>query len=126
MELIEQYLAKCHDLAKWLSHYLYFFFFLFLLDLLHKEGVQKSVTCHMSQNRCHSNDVTQIKSHNNHRKVVYRPCNNCISSVQEIHKNSIKFFLLNIDKGAVGFIPAQKLAILTLELDSITSRHRSS
>ena len=101
-----------------------FLFFSFSFGLTTQgRSVEK---CHMSQNRCHSNDVTQIKSHNNHRKVVYRPCNNCISSVQEIHKNSIKFFLLNIDKGSVGFIPAQKLAILTLELDSITSRHRSS
>ena len=37
----------CHDLAKWLSYYLYFFSFLFLfsfhLDLLHKEGVWKIV-----------------------------------------------------------------------------------
>jgi len=35
---------ECHDLAEWLSHYLYFFSFLFLLDLLHKEEVWKSVT----------------------------------------------------------------------------------
>jgi len=31
------------------------------------------------------------KSHDNHGKVVHRPCNNCISSVQEIHKDSISF-----------------------------------
>jgi len=79
------------------------------------------VTEQMSQH-----DVTQIKSHDNHKKVVYRPCSNCISSIQEIHENSIKFFLSSADKGAVGFIPAQKLAILTLELDSITPRHHSS
>jgi len=65
----------------------------------------------------------RIKSHDNHGKVVYRPCSNCISSIQEIHKNSIKFFLSSTDKGVVGFIPAQELAILTLELNSITSRH---
>jgi len=34
----------CHDLAKWLSYYLYFFSFLFLLDLLHKKGVWESIT----------------------------------------------------------------------------------
>ena len=34
----------CYDLAKWLSYYLYFFSFLFLLDLLYKEEVQESVT----------------------------------------------------------------------------------
>jgi len=71
-------------------------------------------------------DITQMKSHNNHGKVVHRPCSSCISSVQEIHESSIEFSLSSADKGAVGFILAQKLAILTLKLDSITSRHHSS
>jgi len=31
--------ALCHDLAKQLSHYLFFFYFSFLLDLLHKDRV---------------------------------------------------------------------------------------
>ena len=62
------------------------------------------------------NDVTQIKSHDNHRKVVHRPCSNCISSVQEIHEDSIEFSLLSTNKGAIGFIPAQELAILTRSL----------
>jgi len=30
-----------------------------------------------------------------------------------MHEDSIKFFLSSTDKGAVGFIPAQELAILT-------------
>jgi len=38
---------NCHNLAKWLSHYLFYFSFSFLfsfyLDLLHKKGVQESV-----------------------------------------------------------------------------------
>jgi len=34
------------------------------------------------------------KSHDNHEKVVHRPCSSCISSVQEMHKDSIEFFLL--------------------------------
>jgi len=33
--------TKCHNLAKWLSHYLYFFSFLFLLDLLHRRSAEK-------------------------------------------------------------------------------------
>ena len=41
---------KCHDLAKWLSHYLFFFFFsfLFLLDLQLQDGAQESIMwlCH--------------------------------------------------------------------------------
>ena len=54
------------------------------------------------------------KSHDNHEKVVHRPYSNCISSVQEIHKDSIKFSLSSTDKGVVDFIPAQELAILTI------------
>ena len=33
------------------------------------------------------------KSHESHRKIVHRPCSSCISSVQEINEDSIKFFL---------------------------------
>jgi len=55
----------------------------------------------------------RMKSHNNCGKVVHRPCSNCISSVQEIYENFIEFFLSSTDKGAVGFILAQELAILT-------------
>jgi len=56
MQLDECLTQLCHNLAKQLSHYLFFFFFLFLLDLLYKEGVWESVTCpsHMSQDRCHT------------------------------------------------------------------------
>ena len=64
----------CYDLAKWLSHYLYFFPFLFLfssyLDLLHKEGVWESVTWVISHNEC--------------RRAVHRLCSSCISSVQNL------------------------------------------
>jgi len=56
----------------------------------------------------------RMKSHDNCGKVVHRPCSNCISSVQEMHVNSIEFSLLSTDKEVVGFIPAQELAILTL------------
>jgi len=56
----------------------------------------------------------KMKSYDNHGKVVHRPCSNCISSVQEMHKDSIEFSLSSTDKGAVGFIPAQELAILIL------------
>ena len=91
-------------LAKWLSHYLYFFSFLFLLDYTRKKcGKVLHVTCHRT-------DITQIKSHDNYGKVVHRPCSNCISNVQEIHMNSIEFSLSSANKGAVGFILAQELA----------------
>jgi len=40
------YNKKCHDLAKQLSHYLYFFSFsfLFLLDLQLQDGAWESIT----------------------------------------------------------------------------------
>ena len=63
----------------------------------------------MSQDRCH-----KMKLHDNCGKVVYRPCSSYISSIQEIHEDSIEFSLLSADKGAVGFILAQELAILTV------------
>jgi len=40
-----------------------------------------------------------------------------ISSVQEMYEDSIEFSLSSADKGAVGFIPAQELAILTQVYD---------
>ena len=57
-----------------------------------------------------------IKSHEKCGKIVHRLCSSCISSIQEMHKDSIEFFLLSTDKGAVGFILVQKLAILTLKI----------
>ena len=70
--------------------------------------------------------MSHNKSHNECEKIVHRPYNSCISNIQEIHKDSIEFSLSSADKRAVGFIPAEELAILILELNSITSRHRSS
>ena len=74
--------ARCHDLAKQLSYYLFFFSF---LDLLHKNRARKKY--HMT--KCHRVTGLQVtvkwhhmtKSHRNCGKVVYRPCSSCISSV---------------------------------------------
>ena len=38
-KLAEEREKDCHNLVKQLSHYLYLFYFIFLLDLLHKEEV---------------------------------------------------------------------------------------
>jgi len=75
---------------KWLSYYLYFFLFYFLLDLLYKEEVQESV---IYQNVTVSHQKKCDISHDECGKVVHRPCSSYISSVQEINKNSIKFSL---------------------------------
>jgi len=42
---VKQAISTCYDLAKWLSHYLYFFSFSFLfLDLQLQGGAQESIT----------------------------------------------------------------------------------
>ena len=66
----------------------------------------------MSCHKCHM-VISYDKSHDRCGKVVHRPYSNCISSGQEMHEDSIEFSLSSADKGAVGFIPAQELAILT-------------
>ena len=97
-----------------------FLFFSFILDLLHRRKCRK-VSCH----KCYMVTITwqevtashhmmsHDKSHDRHGKVVHRPCNSCISSVEKSNENSIEFSLSNADKGAVGLIPALELASLT-------------
>ena len=55
-----------------------------------------------------------MELHSEYIKIVHRLYSSCISSIQEIHEDSIEFSLLSADKGAVGFILAQELAILTV------------
>ena len=66
----------CHNLAKQLSYYLYFFSFSWTYNT---EG---------SVGRCHITSVTQSQSHDGsydkHGKVVHRPCSSCISSVENL------------------------------------------
>jgi len=40
------------------------------------------------------NVISHNRSHKECGKIVHRPCSSCISSVQEINKDSIEFFLL--------------------------------
>jgi len=64
----------CHDLAKWLSHYLYLLFFW-------------TYYIGKSAGKYHITSVTVIwneKSHDECGKVVYRPCSSCISSVENL------------------------------------------
>jgi len=70
---------SCHDLAKSLFIFL---FFSFLLDLLH---IRSTAKYHIT---------SAIQSHEECGKIVHRLYSSCISSVQEINKNSIKFSLL--------------------------------
>ena len=79
---------KCYDLAKLLSHYLYFFSFSFWTYYIRIESVGKY---HMTKITCHSHktyDITRY-SHDDHGKVVHRPCSSCISSVQKITGTSL-------------------------------------
>jgi len=78
--LLEKYTLCCHNLAKWLSHYLFLFLFLFsfYLGLTTQKGVQESVTSQVSHSHSH------MMSHNRHGKVVHRSCSSCISSVENL------------------------------------------
>ena len=51
-------------------------------------------------------------SHNKCRKVVYRPCSSCISSIGKSNEDSIEFSLSIAEQRAVGFILAWSLATL--------------
>jgi len=55
---------NCYDLAKQLSHYLYFFsFLLFYLGLTIQEGVQESVMLQVSHSHGHMIGSHSITSH---------------------------------------------------------------
>jgi len=90
--------TTCHDLAKWLSHYLFFFFFsfLFLLDLQLQDGAWKSITW-----LYHNVTVTECHM----TKVTWGPWESkCIATVvkyissRELSENSIKFSLSNSEQ----------------------------
>jgi len=54
----------CHDLAKWLSHYLYFFSFLFFyLGFTTQKKVQESVMSQVSHSHSHMTGSHNITSH---------------------------------------------------------------
>jgi len=80
-----------HDLAKWLSYYLYFFSFSFSFLLSWTYYTEGSV------GKCHVTSVTQSWSHNRKSqchitwchmtgmgKIVHRPYSSCISSVENL------------------------------------------
>jgi len=77
--------VSCHDLAKWLSYYLYLYSFLFLfsshLDLLYKKEVWESVTWQISHIIVTCQEYHRVTSHDNCGKVVHRLCSSYISSV---------------------------------------------
>jgi len=78
-------IETCHDLVKWLSHYLFLFLFSFsfILDLLHRRECRK-VSCY----KCHivtsHHMMSHDGSHDRHGKVVHRPYSSCISSVENL------------------------------------------
>jgi len=54
--LLEKYTLCCHDLAKWLSHYLFLFLFLFLF-------LSWTYYIEESAGKCYITSVTQSQSH---------------------------------------------------------------
>ena len=60
----------------------------------------------------HSHSImSHDESHDRCGKIVHRPCSSCISSVENLNKNSIEFSLSNAEQRAVGLIPARSLAL---------------
>jgi len=114
-------ICSCHDLAKRLSHYLYFFSFLFFSYWTYNYKMEhRKVSCDfiiMSQwvwwmvtvivTVCHMTRVIWGPWESKHIATVVKH----ISS-RELSKNSIEFSLLIAEQRAVGFIPAWSLASL--------------
>ena len=113
-EICDIYYGHCHDLAKWLSYYLYFFFFSFLFfsywtynykikcgkvscdfvtisQLVWQMVMDGHVTVTVTV--CHMTRVTWGPWESKHIATVVK----CISS-RELSKNSIEFSLLNSDQ----------------------------
>ena len=84
-------ITTCHDLAKRLSYYLYFFSFLFFfLNLLHRREYRKV-------SHSHSHMVLHDRSHDKHGKVVHRSYNSCISSVENLSQKVTYLFCDELD-----------------------------
>ena len=97
--------ATCHDLAKWLSHYLYFFSFLFLffyLGLTTQKEVQESVTSQVTWQEVTASH--HMMSHDRCGKIVHRPCSSCISSVENLARTLSSSLCQTLNKEAVGLI----------------------
>ena len=75
----------CHDLAKWLSHYLYFFSLLFFSGLTIQGWSARKY--HMTKHH-RVTGHSQVMSHDQvtweHGKIVHRPYSSCISSVRNL------------------------------------------
>jgi len=84
------YLVTCCDcdVTKCDQCHTFLFLFLFLFGLTTHKKCRKVSHSHSHMMECH-----MIKSHEECEKIVHRPCSSCISSVQEINKDFIKFSL---------------------------------
>jgi len=60
---------------------------------------------------------------NEHGKIVHRPCSSCISSVQELNKNSIEFFLSTQTWSTVELFQAKSLQEQSNLIDNTAHYH---
>jgi len=92
----------CHDLAKRLSHYLYFFSFLFLffyLGLTTQREVWESVMSQVSHSHGHMTGRSHhMMSHDRCGKIVHRPCSSCISSVENLTETLLSSLCQSLNK----------------------------
>ena len=99
----------CHDLAKQLSHYLYFFSFGLTTYKKCRKMSYQSITQSQSHEWMSQGLHHMTKSHEKCGKIVHRPCSSCISSVQEINENFIEFFLSTWTWGVIKLSQAKLL-----------------
>jgi len=74
---------KCHDLAKQLSYYLYFFSFLFFWTYYIGESAGKCHVISVIYSWSHDRK-SHDGSHDEYGKTVHRPCSSCISSIENL------------------------------------------
>jgi len=104
------WLLVCHDLANWLSHYLYFFSFLFFSYLWLQDGARESITwlCYnvtMVWRMVTDSHVTVTVTVGHMMRVTWGPWESkCIATVvkcinsREMSENSIEFSLSNSEQ----------------------------
>jgi len=99
---VELYNKWCYDLAKQLSHYLYFFSVLLFSRLTIQEWSMRKY--HVT--KCHRVTGLQVtvrwhyitESYRNHRKVVYRLYSSCINSIENL-MGTLSSFLCQLRLG---------------------------
>jgi len=88
----------CHDLAKWLSYYLYFFSFPYLGLTTQKEVWESVISQALYSHSITSYMMLHDGSHDRYGKVVHRPCSSYISSIENLTGTLSSSFCQSLNK----------------------------